>query len=232
MSSQPAEQTANKDPDFEKRVADYLLNHPDFFVRHTDVLTAIQVPHLVGDGAVSLIEYQIRLLRQQLESERGRLTHLIVRAREYEALSARLHGLVLQLISVKDPEHLFTLLKEALLREFHAEAVALKLLPLAAEDAGMAHLTLAFQDFVDTERTLCGPLDESRALMLFGKPGTAIKTAALVPVQVEGRSGVLAIGSADPERFHPDMGTEFLDRLGEILSHKLRTIPLERYGHA
>ncbi len=232
MSSQSAEHMTSKDPDFEKRVADYLLRYPDFFARNADVLAAIQAPHLAGDGTVSLIERQIRLLRKQLESERGRLAHLIARAHEYEALSARLHGLVLQLISVQDPAHLCTLLREAMLREFHAEAVALKLFPLVVADGvGTDPLTLAFQEFIDKERTLCGPLDEAKAVMLFGEMGATVKAAALVPVHAEGESGVLAIGSADPERFHPDMGTEFLDRLGEILSHKLRTIPLERCSH-
>ncbi|MBK1724283.1 DUF484 family protein [Thiocystis violacea] len=229
MNTQQAEQTTVEDPDLEKRVADYLSNHPDFFERNSDLLVALRVPHLTGVGAVSLIEHQVRVLRKQLDSERNRLTHLISRAREYEALSERLHNLTLHLMSVSDPEHLRHLLHEAMVREFHAEAVSLKLFPLAAAAEGDADpLTSAFRDFIDKQQTLCGPLTEAKARLLFGETGGGIRTAALVPIHAEGRSGVLAIGSADPERFHPDMGTNFLDRLGEIVSHKLRTIPLEQ----
>ena len=230
-SQQQAEQSHSEDPDLERRVADYLLSHPGFFERNTSVLTAIQVPHLVG-GAVSLIEYQVRLLRKQLEAERGRLAHLISRAREYEALSTRLHGLVLQLMAVDDPTHLCHLLREAMLREFRAEAVALKLFQIETTDTGQDPLALAFRGFIDRKHALCGPLSAERAVMLFGDMAATIRAAALIPIRADGQSGVLAIGSNDADRFHPDMGTDFLDRLGEIISQKLRTVPLGDCGHS
>ncbi len=231
MSSQPAEQSIPEDPERDTLVADYLRQHPQFFLRHPDVLIAMQVPHLSGD-AVSLIEQQVRILRKQLESERHRLAHLIARAREYEALSTRLHGLVLQLILVKDPAHLCHLIKDGLRHEFHAEGVTLKLFQVPETDDEPADpLTAAFRDFVDREHALCGPLDEEKGSMLFGSLGVSVKTAALIPIRADGQSGVLAIGSADPERFHPDMGTELLDRLGEVVSHKLRAVPLDPSQH-
>ncbi|NEX19449.1 DUF484 family protein [Thiorhodococcus mannitoliphagus] len=234
MNSSQAQQATIEDLDLEKRVAEYLISHPDFFAHNTDILAAIQVPHLVGEGAVSLIEHQIRVLRKQLESERNRLAHLISRAREYEELSARLHNLTLHLMSVSDSEHLCALLREAMLREFNAEMVTLKLFPLGTKADGQEDpLTTAFREFIDREHTLCGPLDETKARMLFGATEiNRVRAAALVPINADGKSGVLAIGSEDPERFHPDMGTDFLDRLGEIVSHKLRNIPLDHCGRS
>ena len=35
--------------------------------------------------------------------------------------------------------------------------------------------------------------------------------------------GLVAIGSCDPKRFHPGMGTLFLSRIGELISHALHT---------
>lgn len=227
MSSQPVGPSIAADPDFAVLVAEYLRRHPNFFDDHPDVLTALQVPHLAGSGAVSLIEHQVRLLRKQLAAERGRLGHLISRARDYEALSTRLHALVLQLLAVNDPVHLYHLLRDALLREFHADAIALELFPLATlEGQETDALTLIFADFVDRQHALCGPLDEAKAIRLFGESGAGVRTAALVPIRTAGHSGVLAIGSVDPERFNPDMGTDFLDRLGEIVSHKLHAVPI------
>ncbi len=232
MSSQQAEQATPEDPDLTTLVTNYLLSHPDFFEHNPTVLIALQVPHLSG-GAISLIEQQVRVLRKQLETERNRLTHLISRAREYEALSARLHGLVLQLLSVNDPRHLCHLLKDGLLREFHAEAVTLKLFPIStAETSQLDPMTAAFRDFVDREHALCGPLSEEKGVILFGDEiGAAMRTAALIPIIADGHSGVLAIGSADPDRFHPDMGTDLLDQLGEIISHKLKAVPLTPCTH-
>lgn len=231
VSSPHAEQAMPEDPERETLVAEYLRQHPQFFIRHPEILAALQVPHPTG-GAVSLIEQQVRVLRKQLETERHRLAHLIARAREYEALASRLHGLVLQLILVKDPAHLCHLIRDGVRHEFHAEAVTLKLFQVPETDDEPADpLTALFRDFVDRDHALCGPLDEEKSARLFGGAGTVVKTAALIPIRTEGQSGVLAIGSADPERFHPDMGTELLDRLGEVVSHKLRAVPLDPGEH-
>lgn len=231
MSNHQAEQSTPEDFDPNILVANYLLNHPAFFEHNPEVLIALQVPHLT-DGAISLIERQVRVLRKQLDMERGRLAHLISRAREYESLSERLHGIVLQLLAVRDPGHLGPILKDGLLREFHADAVILKLFPWTAVADGIQEpLIMAFRGFVNREHSLCGPLDASKATVLFGEIGASVRTAALVPIRTDAQSGVLAIGSVDPERFRPDMGTELLDRLGEIVSHKLRALPLNPGAH-
>lgn len=209
----------------ERQIAAYLIAHPDFLAHHPEVLTAIDVPHGI-QGAVSLIEYQVRVLRRQLAIERNRLTHLIARAREYEALSARLHRLILQLMVVDDPEHLCRLLRETLLREFRAEALAFKLFALAdIERVPHDPLVNAFADFIDRRNALCGPLSPERAARLFGAESIGlIHSAAILPLNADRQSGIIAIGSADATRFSPDMGTDFLNRLGELISQKLHVI--------
>ncbi len=214
----------------ESTVAAYLRTHPDFFERNPEVLGDLRVSHVTG-GAVSLIEHQVNVLRRQLETERSRLSHLISRAREYESLSNRLHGLVLQLIPAIDLEQLRAALEEALSREFSAEAVTLKLFPVDPGEPGEPGepgadgvadtVTREFLDFLDRDHALCGPLGEDKNQVLFGELGAEVRCAALIPIRAAGRSGVLAIGAADPERFKPEMGTDMLDRLGEIVSRKL-----------
>lgn len=204
----------------------HLRAHPDFFERHPDVLAHLHIRHDTG-GAVSLIEHQVAVLRRQLDTERGRLAHLISRARDYELLSTRLHDLVLHLIPTERLEHLCRVLHDVLLREFNAEAVTLKLFPL--DPAADAHqddpLLSSFRDFLDRPHALCGPLDPEQGAILFGAAGTGLHSAVLVPIRAGTRSGVLAIGAAERERFGPDMRTDLLDRLGEIVSVKLLAIP-------
>jgi uncharacterized protein YigA (DUF484 family) len=207
----------------EDQIAAYLEAHPDFFERHLDLVANLEVPHASG-RAVSLIERQVEVLRGQLKSERQRLSHLIARARDFEDLSARLHGLTLHLIAAQDPKRLQTVLHETLCREFDASAVMLKLFRLESDTADPDPTLSAFSEFIDREHSLCGPLDEDHNAVLFGEQGETIRSAALIPVRADGRCGVLAIGSEDPERFGADMGTDLLDRLGEIVSHKLRSL--------
>ena len=207
----------------EDAVAAYLGAHPEFFERHPDLVAGLKVRHASGK-AVSLIEHQVGVLRGQLETERRRLAHLIARARDFETLSTRLHGLSLQLIAAHDLERVQAILREALCQEFNAEAVNLKLFPLEPDTAESDETLSTFLELVDREHSLCGPLDTERNGVVFGEHSDTIRSAALIPVRGDGHSGVLAIGSSDPERFGPDMGTDLLDRLGEIVSQKLRVL--------
>jgi len=207
----------------EESVADYLAAHPEFFERHPDLVAKLRVPH-VSAGAVSLIEHQVAVLRGQLETERRRLAHLIARARDFENLSARLHGLTLQLVAAPDLERVETALHEGLCQELNAEVVRLKLFPIGAGARDADPLVGAFLDFLDRDHSLCGPLDPERGGALFGDRAESLASAALIPIKGERVSGVLALGSSDPERFRSDMGTEFLDRLGEVVSRKLGAV--------
>jgi hypothetical protein len=167
------------------------------------------------------VEHQLGLLRSQLATERRRLSHLIARARDYETLSARLHALVLQLIAAPDLERIERVLRDSLCADFDAEAVTLRLFPVGAEADPSEPLVAAFLDFVDREHALCGPLDLERGGILFGDEHERIRSAALVPIRGQTRAGVLAIGSGDPGHFAAEMGTDHLDRLGEVVSRRL-----------
>lgn len=207
----------------DESVAAWLMRHPDFLRRHAAVLAKLDVPHGSGD-AISLIERQVAVLREQLANERGRLRHLIARAHDYEALLTRLHELTLRLIVAPDPQDALQALEQALREHFKADAVMVKLFPLKAEErearAGDP-LVRDFVDFVDRDRCLCGPFAPEQAETLFGPLPVAIHSAALVPLRAHEHTGVLAIGSADPKRFTSDMSTELLERLGAIAGAKL-----------
>jgi uncharacterized protein YigA (DUF484 family) len=223
MTQQAGESRSPAETIAEDAVAAYLGDHPEFFERHPDLVADLKVPHVTGK-TVSLIEHQVGVLRSQLETERRRLAHLIARARDFESLSARLHGLSLQLIAARDLERVQVVLREALCQEFNAEAVNLKIFPLEPDTADSDATVSTFMEFVDREHSLCGPLDTGRNGVMFGDQSESIHSAALIPVRGDGHSGVLAIGSSDRERFGPDMGTDLLDRLGEIVSQKLRVL--------
>lgn len=224
MSTQQAEEESTAvDEIGEDVIVAYLDSHPEFFERHQDLVARLHIPHGNG-GTISLVQHQVAVLRTQLDTERRRLAHLVARAREYESLSGRLHGLILQLIAAPDLQRITTVVRDALLREFKAEAVTLKLFPVEGNEAGADPLVSAFREFLGRKHTLCGPLDSERSGALFGEHGEAICSAALVPIRAKGAPGVLAIGSADADRFGAEMGTELLDRLGEIVSQRLAVL--------
>lgn len=204
----------------DESVADWLMRHPDFLLRHPEVLAKLNVPHGSG-SATSLIERQVSVLREQLTNERGRLNHLVARAHEYEALLGRLHDLTLRLILAPDEQQTCRALEQALREHFKADAVAMKMFPVDAKERAADPVVRSFVDFVDCDRCLCGPFDPGQTPTLFGELSVEIHSAALIPIRAHERTGVLAIGSAEPKRFTADMGTDLLEQLGAIAGAKL-----------
>jgi uncharacterized protein YigA (DUF484 family) len=65
---------------------------------------------------------------------------------------------------------------------------------------------------------LCGPAADGEWLAaLFGEAGAEIRSTAAIALIRRGLRGALVLGSRDPQRFRPDMGTVYLARLGDLL---------------
>lgn len=212
-------------------VAGYLADHPDFFLQHEALLCKLRIPHASGQ-AVSLLERQVQLLRDQLDASNERLQQLIEIARENEALADRIHHLTLALIECRSYSELATLLNEELFVHFQADAVELRLFSPSDLDPAPGlpkeRLSLAskFRAFLDNGDPFCGALDSYQLNDIFGPAAETIGSTALLPLRGPGRYGFLAIGSRSPERFGPGKGTLFLRRLSEMVSQCLHMIPL------
>ena len=224
-------------------VRQYLTMNPDFFNQHSDVLPRLQIPHETG-GAVSLIEKQVSVLRGKCNRLEGSLRDLISVARENERLHMRLHRLIQDIISADSLERLVTVSRESLIQNFKADDVRLFLTSPNEENESLDktfsrhvqdnHYTLSSKDplfdmfsknFADNE-TFCGPLnDEQRALLCTGCE-TELASAALIPLQFNGASGALVMGSADGSRFTAGKGVMFLNQLGEVLSRRVQSFTL------
>jgi len=55
----------------------------------------------------------------------------------------------------------------------------------------------------------------------FGEGGGLLKSFAYISLRTDKVFGLLALGSEDPKRFYPDMGTLYLKRLGELIATSL-----------
>ncbi|RTZ74161.1 MAG: DUF484 domain-containing protein [Gammaproteobacteria bacterium] len=213
------------DQDHEREIAEYLLSHPDFFVRNEEVLNDLEVPHRTGD-AVSLIEHKVRMLQDKANQYQKQLQELIAVARENEQLNQRLHRLTLNLIESTSVEEVLATLQDELRDRFNADAVELKL--FSTEDLKEAQVSEAgmaiFRKFMHTDKPTCGPLKGEKLKVLFGDQAGEEGSAALIPIRTSDLSGVLAIGSRDRERFHSGKGVDFLVRLGELVSLTLQAV--------
>ncbi len=216
----------------ERTVADYLRRHPDFFERHIGLLALLKVPHPCG-GAVSLIERQVSVLREQNRHLSRKLTELVSTARDNERLSAEMHRLALALMEAEGFGAVTARVREALAESFGAEQAVMRLVRLpggsAVEDGFVGLLDMdepetakAFEAFLRGRRPVCGRLKAEQVALLFGERAEAVASGAMIYLGEHSHYGVLAIGSRDRHRFHPGMGTVFLTQLGALVSRALR----------
>jgi len=210
-------------------VASYLRKHPDFLDKNPEILEVLELNHQSG-AAVSLIERQIEQLRVSNEDLNQRLNRLIQVASENEKLMSRLHQLTLKLISINSRQDFFTELGNSLLNDFNADILQICLFD--QETAALAGDDVIgindddpeleqFQAHLEKNLTVCGRLNESKLNFLFGSKARWVQSTALVPLGEKGADGMMAIGSSDPARFYPGMGTLFLDLLANVISANL-----------
>ena len=206
-------------------VAMYLEDHPDFFNKYPALLTGLELPHESG-RAVSLVEKQVALLREQNRQTRRRLHELIEIAEQNEDLARRLHRLTLCLMAADRPAALFQNLYEDLRRNFQADRAVVRLFaepteaPHAAPEFanGEADAQALFKGIIAKRQPLCGPLQAPQRAFLFGAEADDLASAVMAPLSGAGWSGILAIASLDAERFRPGMGVDLLANLAELLS--------------
>lgn len=207
-------------------VASYLRRHPDFLLAHPDLALTLSIPRQNGP-ATSLAAYQLEVLREHNAELKRRLHELVQLAHENERLSLRVHAFALSLLRARSRGEALTRTVAALREDFATEAVRVALCELeagGAEGDWLIHLPRTdprfplFHDTLERRAVICGRLRPEKLEVLFGSRSGEIRSAALLPLPAV---GLLAIGSADPERFHPGIGTFFLERLAEIIAAAL-----------
>jgi uncharacterized protein YigA (DUF484 family) len=217
----------------EQSIHDYLAAHPDFFERHSTLLSSLNLPHASG-GAVSLVERQVAVLRQKdLKLER-QLKDLIEVARANDLLSAKIHELTMQLLIANDLHKTIAVIEEAMRSGFDADHAVLVLFgdPEAFEDIKAGRFFRAvkkddpvlkpFGTFLGGTSARCGQIRDSQREFLFHGDADEIGSAALVPLGAGAEIGFLAVGSVDGDRFHPGMSIDFLTRLGDLVAGSLK----------
>ena len=215
-------------------VADYLLTYPDFFERNSQLLTKLRLPHVRDVAAtVSLVERQVEVLRERNQSLERKLKELVDVARANDALADRIHRLSQRLIRTRTLADSISAIETSLREDFDAMNSVLVLFLEEARtlEPGIGRfLRVAnpgdedmrtFDSLLSSGKPRCGQVRDAQRDYLFGAESVAIGSVALTPLGQKGALGILAIGASDAERFHPGMSTEFLLRIGELVTYAL-----------
>lgn len=211
-----------------EQVARYLHDNPGFFDSHPELLTSITVPHAPGGRAVSLVERQVDLLREKNKALEMRLADLLRNGQENDAIAGKLQKLTRDLLRTRDVHQLPGLLVESMAEGFAVPQVALRLWRVAEAHRALPFATEVEPDVASLADSIrlpyCGANAELKVAMWLPGGGSQTRSIALLPMRVGAAPeafGLLVLGSPDPGRFSPDMGTAFLERISEIGSAAL-----------
>ena len=200
----------NLDP---KTVEAFLRAHPDFLQDRPGLLAALNLPH-GGEGAVSLVERQVSVLRERNIASRQKLAELSDISRENDRLLDATRNTILALLAGESRADLSKIWLNQVTDTFKAELGALFWLDElsgSAEEAPLASKLIRLGD------SFSGVLRPEEMQAVFG--ADAIEgSAALVAIRSGGDDiGVLGVGSHDTQRYRAEDGTLFLDYLAEVI---------------
>jgi uncharacterized protein YigA (DUF484 family) len=209
-------------------IAQYLVDHPDFFDQHPELLAGMQLPHPHNGQAISLVERQSLMLRERIKSLEMRIAEMVRHGQENDAIADKLVNWTRALLLEGDPAQLPGTLLDELKRVFDVPYAGLRLWNATPAVAGQECALPVESDTISLANSMrvpfCGPNVGFEAASWLEGSGVSVQSLAMVPLRVGADPqtfGLLVLGSADKDRFDVTMGTAFLERIAELASAAL-----------
>ncbi len=197
-------------------VAQYLEDHPKFFEAHIDTLARIQLPHPHGGRTISLSERQLLSLREKNKELEKKLHDLLAFAKENESLQHKVHEFVISLFAARDLATLQAMIPHLLGDIFSVPHSVLRLWESAPPSAEV----LAFADA--QAQPVCLHHAAHDTANWFGETAGQLRSYAYLPLHAGSDTmGLLVLASPDKQRFYPEMGTVFLQRIADAIASAL-----------
>ena len=200
-------------------VAEYLKNNPKFFEEHVEMLLEINLPHPYGGRTISLGERQLLTLRERNKLLEKKVHEMVELAQYNELLQQKAHQFACSLYAPNnflDPgnaEEMAHIITRNLKEIFSVPHAVLHLWKTHPPD-------MEIISFVDNQqKSVCTHRAPYNTQLWFGEIAPQLRSFALLPLLSKELSiGLFILASEDEQRFYPDMGTQFLDRIAEITS--------------
>ncbi|MCF6289084.1 MAG: DUF484 family protein [Proteobacteria bacterium] len=215
----------------------FLNNNQDFFLRHPEQIEALNVANKNGT-VTSLVNHQINVLKQRNNSLKTKLNELITYAAENEKLMSQIFDLSLQLCQISHIANVTKHFSRFVKKSFNAEMMKIVVPEYTSLESSSYVLTLdeekkekfllIFAEFMHNNTPICGRLKQDKLNFIFGRRAEEINSSVILPIGDNAAKGLLVFASLDENRFHPEMSTDLLTRLCNILECKFsKNISLE-----
>ncbi|MBI1890343.1 MAG: DUF484 family protein [Burkholderiales bacterium] len=205
-------------------VAQYLIDNPEFFEEHADLLSKVKLSSSLGGRAVSLQERQMEVLRHKYHALELRLAELLRIAEDNDAITRKFQQWARSLLLARNDVDLPHVLIDGLQTIFGVPYATLRLWGVSED---FAHTWFAAEVSEDARlfanglhAPFCGKNNDFEVASWIDE-AQAIESVAMLPLRRDGSAaafGLLVLGSPDPSRFTSDMATDFLVKIGDTAS--------------
>jgi uncharacterized protein len=214
-------------PITEADIAQFLVNTPDFFERHAELLSTVQLSSGHGSRAVSLQERQAEMLREKIKTLERRIMEMVRNGNDNMMIADKLQRWTRNLLLTHHAIDLPDVLTKEIKHQFLVPQVGIKVWGtngLFSDQEFTLDVSEDAKTFASSITTpYCGVNSGFEAVKWLDQPELAM-SVALIPLRAGAAAdafGMLVLGSPDPERFNAGMGTDFLERIAELSSAAL-----------
>ena len=199
-----------------QEVIDFLNQNPSFLLQHIEQLSEAEFS--AGKNKSRFLEKQLETLKERESRQKRQLEWIVDSARSQRRQEEFFVEFAVSLLSdgydKRDPEDWVA---ELVKQQFSIEeAVVLR------DEPDSPCRPDWFEEVcqrVSHRSSVCDDRVSSTLLeLLFGDRADRVESAAFVPLLYhDSMTGVLVLGAFDVKRFHPDLGVDLLDRLGQLI---------------
>ena len=199
-----------------KDVELYLLENTDFFVSRESLVSELSFKH-DAEGASSLLEMQIRKLRDEQSRLMDMLTGFVSTGKENEELFFKSKNLTLSLISSNKFDEVKKTVELFFQENFEVDSCILETL----SDAELQKLEKITSLDMNKDAIHMGPLSKEKMAAFFSND--AIKSAVISVMKLEKGFGLLKVGSIEATKYLGDGDTTFIEYIRDVIVRVLES---------
>ena len=199
-----------------KDVELYLLENTDFFLSRESLVSELSFKH-DADGATSLLEMQVRKLRDEQSRLMDMLSGFVSTSKENEELFFKSKNLTLSLITSKNFDEVKKTVESFFEKNFEIDSCILD----ALSDPELQELESKTGLGMSKDVIHMGPLSKEKMDAFFSSD--SVKSAVISVMKLKKGFALLKIGSNEPTKYLGDGDTTFIEYIRDIIVRVLES---------
>lgn len=193
-----------------KEVELYLLENTDFFLSRESLVSELSFKH-DAQGTTSLLEMQVRKLRDEQSRLMDMLSGFVSTGKENEELFFKSKNLTLSVIAAKDFDEVKKTVELFFEQNFEIDSCILEILT----DSQLQELENKTNLDMNKDAIHMGPLSKEKMNAFFSSE--SVKSAVISVMKLKSGFGLLKIGSNEPTKYLGDGDTTFIEYIRDII---------------